>query len=557
MVSIRLLSPAAAALLAAVLAPTAASQADAVMPNPPEFPFENPPLPDQDTLGKFLFWEEQLSSDNTMSCGTCHIHETGGSDPRALVATNPGPDGIFGNDDDIAGSPGVVAHDLATGEFTLGPGFGTDVQATGRKSPTMINAVYFNELFWDGRATQAFEDPVSGLVEIPYLAALESQAAGPPLSEVEMTGANRTWEDIADKIAAVTPMALATDLPAEMVDFLSVNPTYPEMFEAVYGDPDVTPSRIIKAIANYERTLISDETVLDAFLKGEIDDFTGFDPKMQQGFDLFQGDANCATCHTLPFTMDNDYHNVGVRPDAEDMGRFDATGDPADIGKFKTPNVRNAKLRETLMHNGGIATVEEVIRFYDRGGDFDDGNLDENILVLDLTEDEIAALTFFIEEGCTDLRVENGTFPFTRPTLRSELPPLNTTFGVESQDSLGGTAQWIAHHPANLKNADFLMGVSDAMPGESAALVLTFLPGDGSPFPDPRFPVPVNVDLTTLILAFTRTISPDGLATVKLPIPPNPILAGQKLYGQWFITDPAQLATGGVYGTKGVEIEIL
>lgn len=556
MVSFRVLTP-AAALLAVALAPAAASQADAVMPNPPEFPDENQPLPDQDILGKFLFWEEQMSSDNTMSCGTCHIHEAGGSDPRSFVPTHPGPDGIMGNDDDIAGSFGVVRHDVLTGEFIDGGFFASGAQATGRKTPTMINAVYFNELFWDGRAPQGYTDPQTGLLEIPYLAALESQAAGPPLSDVEMAGVNQTWDDITAKLPGVTPMALATNIPAEMVDFMSDNPTYPDMFEAVYGDPAITSLRIMKAIANYERTLISDETILDQFLKGIIDDFTHLDPKMQQGFDLFQGDANCATCHTLPFTMDNDFHNVGVRPDAEDIGREEVTGSPSDKGRFKTPNVRNAKLRQTLFHNGGIVGVEELIRFYDRGGDFDDGNLDENILVLNLTEPEIEALTFFIEEGCTDPRVENGTFPFTRPTLRSELPPLNTTYGVSSQDSLGGTAEWIIAHPANLKNSDFLMGVSDGLPGEAALLILTFLPGDGSPYPDPRFPVPVNVDLTTILLAFSRTLSVDGLATVNLPIPPNPILSGQKFYGQWFINDDAQLATGGVYGTEGAEFEIL
>ena len=100
-------SPAVAALAVAFLAPSALSQADAPLPNPPEFPFENPLLPDQDILGKFLFWDEQLSHDNTVACGTCHIHENGGTDPRAIPVTNPGLDGMFGTLDDIHGSPGV------------------------------------------------------------------------------------------------------------------------------------------------------------------------------------------------------------------------------------------------------------------------------------------------------------------------------------------------------------------------------------------------------------------------------------------------------------------
>ncbi|MCB9896858.1 MAG: hypothetical protein H6825_02515 [Planctomycetes bacterium] len=554
----RFLPVAAMACFAATMAPAVLAQADTPMPNPPEFPFENPMLTDQDVLGKFLFWEEQISTDNTMACGTCHIHEAGGADPRAVNKPHPGPDGIFGTDDDIAGSRGIVRQDAAAGQFVHSDIFGSGVQSTNRKAPTAINAPYFNQLFWDGRATEAYTDPQSGLVEIGYLGALESQAAGPPVSDVEMGGVNRTWDAITAKLADVTPMALATNLPAEMLDFLADNPTYPDMFEAVYGDPTITSKRVMFAIGNYERTLISDETVLDAFLKGEIQDFTGYDPKMQAGFELFQGNANCAACHVLPFTMDNDFHNVGVRPDAEDHGRFDVTGDPADMGRFKTPNIRNAKLRTPLFHNGAAASVPDLIDFYSRGGDFDDGNLDPNLLVLDLTQDEKDALIFFIEEGLTDPRVEAGTFPFNRPTLHSELPPLNTTYGVASADGNGGFAQVIDTHPANLGNGDFLLGVSDAVPNTGAVLVFAFDDDPaGTPYPDPRFPVPVNVDLGTILLTAAMTTDADGIATYNLPIPKNPVLSGFLVYGQWFIADPTALATGGVYGTEGVAITIL
>lgn len=552
------MSSLAAALVMGSLAPATLAQGDAPMPNPPTFPDENPPLPNQDVLGKFLFWEEQVSVDNTVSCGTCHITEAGGSDPRVFEpgSTAPGPDGILGTEDDPIGSRGIVRVDAEAGVYVHNGVFGAGDQVTGRKTPTMINAVYFNELFWDGRAPEAYTDPQTGLVEIAYLGALESQAAGPPLNDVEMGGINQTWDRIADKLVNVKPLALATDIPAGMVTFMNDNPTYPAMFEAVYGTPEITSKRIMFAIANYQRTLISDETVLDEFLKGEISEFPT--PGQQLGFDLFQGAANCATCHTLPFTMDFDFHNIGVRPDADDGGRMDTTGDPADVAKFKTPNVRNAKLRGALFHNGSAETVRDVIEFYDRGGDFNDGNLDPNILVLNLTEAEIDGLVEFIEDACTDPRVENREFPFDRPTLRSELAALNTTYGVASDDGNGGFADILGNQVANLGNSDYLIGLNSDSPNAPAIIALSFLPDpSGTPLPDPRNPVPVNLDLGTLVLRMGTMTDEFGMGTFALPINNNPVLAGLNFYAQWFVFDEDAEATGGVYGTEGLEVTIL
>jgi len=548
----RILS-ACAALAVALVAPSAISQGDAPLPNPPEFPDNNPLLPDQDILGKFLFWDEQMSHDNTMACGTCHIHEAGGSDPRSMSTVNPGPDGVFGTDDDILGSEGVNLIDHATNNLVFDPAFGTSKLVTGRKTPSMINAVYFIDLFWDGRATQAYTDPQTGLVEIPYLGALESQAAGPPLSTTEMGSIGRSWDDITAKFETVEPCGLATNLPGEMQDFLAENPTYPDMFEAVYGDSAITSKRIMFAIANYERTLISDESALDDFLKGVTADLGPF----QNGFNLFQGAANCATCHTLPFTMDNTFHNIGVRPDAEDAGRMDFTGDPADMAKFKTPPVRNAALRVPLFHNGSAATVTDLVEFYDRGGDFDDGNLDLNILPLNLSDQDKLDLVDFIENGMTDSRLAANVFPFTRPTLRSELPSANVSYGVASADNGGGFANIYANGPANRGNDAFVIGLSDAQPSAAAQLVFSFVQDPfGTPYPDPRYPVPVNVGIGSIFLKAPTATSADGLASYNLPIPPDVILAGFKFYAQWFVADPGVLP-GGIYGTDGLEVQIL
>jgi len=547
-------SSAVAILAAAVLAPAASSQADVAMPNPPEFPDSNPLLPDQDLLGKFLFWEEQMSHDNTVSCGTCHIHEAGGSDPRATATINPGADNVFGTDDDIRGSAGVHRIDHATNQLVFSGSFGTDVQVTGRKSPSMINAVYFEDIFWDGRATQAYTDPQTGLVELPYLGALESQAAGPPVSDVEMGSVGRTWDHITAKLVTAKPGALATDLPPEMEDFRAAYPTYPAMFAAVYGDPAITSKRITFAIANYERTLIADESPLDDFLKGNTPDMGPF----QAGFTLFGGAANCTSCHTLPFTMDSDYHNIGVRPESEDIGRMGFTGNPADIGKFKTPMVRNAALRVPLFHNGQANTVADVVEFYDRGGDFNVGNQDPQIVPLGLTAQQKADLVALIEDGMTDPRLANNVFPFTRPTLRSELPPLNVEYGVASLDSQGGTAGIYANGPANRGNANFVIGLRDARPNKPATLVFSFgADPNGTLFPDPRFPVPVNLGIGAIFLKAPTATTADGLASFNLGIPNDSILAGFEFYAQWFIADPGSNPPGGIYGTKGLAVTIL
>ncbi|MED5329942.1 MAG: cytochrome-c peroxidase [Planctomycetota bacterium] len=532
--------------------PVVMAQADVPMPGVASSPEENPTNPDQVLLGKFLFWEEQMSTDNTMACGTCHIHEIGGSDPRGVMGTHPGPDGVFGNDDDVAGSPGVVQHDLASSSLVSEPTFFPHVQATGRKSPTAINSGFFDTLFWDGRASGTFVDPVTGVETIPFGGGLESQAAGPPLSSVEMSALGETWLHIASKIPGVRPMALATDLPPEMADHLGTYPTYPHMFMAAYGDGAVTPERIIFAIANYERTLVSDQTPLDEFLKGNTPDLGPW----EAGFQIFNTvTGNCVSCHVLPFTADDNFHNIGVRPDAEDTGREGHTGDPADRGKFKTPNIRNAALRTPLFHNGGVETIEELVKFYDDGGAFPGPNLDVEINPLNLTAQQQLDLIDFLKFGVTDQRVVNREFPFTRPTLRSEMPPTNSTYGVAGVNANGTPMEMIAHYPANIGNPHWLLGVTDATPNQVMVTSFAFTSDPaGTPLPDRRFPVPMNVVPSSIFLLLLGATDGTGVGTTKLNLPYNTALVGMSIYSQVFVSDPGALATGGVYGSEGVEI---
>ncbi len=545
--STRLLSVAA---LAVVLSPFAAAQGDNSFP-PPYYPDENQPNAAQEVLGKLLFWEEQLSFANSMACGTCHIHEAGGSDPRSFNTVNPGPDGLFDTADDIHGSQGVVRMDH-DGNFQGDTLFGHGFQVTGRKSPPAINAFAFNDIFWDGRAKSTFISVDTGEVAEVFFGGLESQAAGPPLSDVEMTRESHTWDDIESKLATVKPMALATNLPAAMQDFIAQYPTYPEMFEAAYGDPTITGDRIVMAIGNYERLLFSNQTPVDEWLATGI-----IAPDLEPGLTLFTGKASCSACHVLPQLANDNFHNIGVRPDEEDVGRMAVTGDPLDMAKFKTPGLRNVALRLPLFHNGGKNTLAEVVEFYDKGSDFPGPNLDVQLLPLNLTEQEKADLVHFLDAGLTDLRVVNNLSPFDRPTLRTELPPLNTVYGIASNNGLGSPPKVIAHLPANKGNPNWLMGVADSTANSPALLALAFGSDDGSPLPDPRYPIPMNIDVSTIFTL--EAVSTDGMGwgTIKLGIPNSPALTGLTFYGQWFVQDAGALSTGGVYGSEGIEVEIL
>jgi cytochrome c peroxidase len=556
----RLISLSVACLTVAFAAPLLTAQADVSLPNPPTFPDENPMLENQDILGKFLFWEEQMSGDNTMACGTCHIHEAGGSDPRSFDATSlhPGADGLFGTDDDVRGSSGVVSFDKVAKNFVYEDVWFPEVQVTGRKTPTAINAAHFTNigLFWDGRATEEFRDPVTDAVSIMFGGGLEHQSVGPPTSPVEMGGNNQTWPEILTKLETVIPMALATNVPAEMLDYQDLHPNYPSMFKDVYGDNEITGTRVAFAIANYERTLISDESLIDL----DLSSIQPLPPELQDGLDLFNGVANCAACHTLPFMSDLNFHNIGLRPDSEDIGLEAVTLSPFDKAKFKTPNIRNAKHRVPLFHNGSADTVQDVIDFYGRGGDFNEnGLLDENMLVLDdlLTPAEMDSLVLFLEDAVNDPRVPAGLFPFTRPTLRSELAPTNTQYGVESLNGEGVAPTVLSQMPGNLGHAEFLVGVADATPGMKAVLAFGFGQDRlGTVFPDPRFPVPINIQTDTLFLLIDTTTDAFGVASASLPLPMDPAVDGLTIYAQWIIADPDATDTGGLYGSKGIEIPL-
>jgi cytochrome c peroxidase len=378
---------------------------------PPPVPPQNPITEPKRVLGKLLFWEEQLSSDDTVACGTCHQPGRGGADRR--FAVHPGPDGQFQTPDDIFGSFGVVRRG-PDGQPLNDPIFGFNRQVTPRAAQNMLQALWAPSLFWDGRAGPAFINPQTGQVSIPQGGGLEAQSVGPILNTVEMAHDGRTWNDVIAKLQSVIPMALATNLPPDMAAALGANPTYPQLFAAAFGDPAITAERIAFALATYERTLVPNQTPFDL---GTLT------PLQQQGLNVFLApQSQCTGCHTPPLLTGNGFRNIGLRPIAEDIGRQAVTGNPADAGRFKVPGLRNVGLKRTFMHNGRKGSLEQVIDFYlgINGQIQFPQNQDPLIPQIAIPPQARPPLIEFLRNGLTDPRVAAETFPFDRPRLRSE-----------------------------------------------------------------------------------------------------------------------------------------
>ena len=526
-------------LLALTLAaPSAAAQ---VTLPPVPVPLANPITADKAELGRVLFWEEQLSSTSTMACGTCHIPSAGGGDPRA-AAIHPGLDGVFGTADDAKGSAGVVLNN-ADGTYDMHALFGMNEQATTRNSPSMINAAFSSSLFWDGRAEEVFRDPVTNTVLFAEDAALESQAAGPPVSDVEMGNVGQSWADIEARITAATPLALASDLPAATQAFINGR-SYPDLFNLAFGTPDVTAARIAAAIATYERTLISDETPLDL---GTLT------PQEQSGFALFLGLGQCAQCHTGPTMTDDLFHNVGVRQPDEDIGREAVTGIVEDRGKFRTPQLRNVELTAPYFHDGSSPTLEEVVLFYNRGGDVAT-NRSPLIQPLGLNPTQRADLVAFLRTGLLDQRVVNETGPFERPTLFSESSRRPSSFGVATAGSGGFEPQMVALEPPRIGNPSMTVGIAGANGGSLAYLLSDFgsNPG-GITILGAQLYYGFTPEMISLYSGLTQGALPgEGWDSVSLAVPNDTELLGLTLTMQWVVFDPG--SAGGLAATSATDI---
>lgn len=319
---------------------------------PPPVPADNPATLEKIELGKMLFFDRRLSGDGSTACASCHFPELGWGE-RLTVSR---------------GYPNTKHW---------------------RNAQTVLNAAYFTKLFWDGA-----------------VGSLEAQAAAAEEGAVAGNGD-----------------------PAMMEMRLRFVPGYVQRFRRVFGTewPRITHAR--QAIAAFERTLVSDarKVPFDRYLSG---DKNSLSPAAVHGLALFTGKAGCVSCHNGPLISDQRFYATGVPPNDlfrdsplhqitqrwenyqrgvpeavyregdDDMGLYYLTKNPSNIGKFRTPSLRELKTTAPYMHNGSLADLRQVIDFYDRGGGV--GRKADTLKPLGLTTDEKKALLVFLESLSMD-----------------------------------------------------------------------------------------------------------------------------------------------------------
>jgi cytochrome c peroxidase len=223
-----------------------------------------------------------------------------------------------------------------------------------RNAPSLLNRAYGTAFFWDGR-----------------VATLEAQALHPIASPLEMGSAVD---------AAVKRLRAHKD--------------YPARFQAAFHD-GVTADNLARALASFERVLLSGDTRVDRFRAGDI---RALNEHERHGLWLYESRGRCWQCHSGPNFSDEGYHNTGVswgRAPA-DLGRHAVTRKETDRGRFKTPSLRGLVATAPYMHDGSLATLEEVVEFYNQGGG-KNPNLDPVIAPLGLSKDDVQDVVAFLK----------------------------------------------------------------------------------------------------------------------------------------------------------------
>ena len=317
-------------------------------------PPDDPQTPAKVALGERLFFDGRLSADGTVACSTCH-------DPARAFTD---------------GRPTSIGIDGRVGQ---------------RNAPTILNALYDETQFWDGRVKT-----------------LEEQAALPIVNPIEM--GQPSLDAAVARIAAV--------------------PEYRDGFRSVFGRPPNGPD-LLRALAAYERTQISFDSPFDHFVAG---DENAIDDSAKHGWVLFNTRARCNKCHALSenerdatFFMDNDFHNIGIgiirhnvvalarqaerlinsgdataidraaiQTDMSSLGRFLITKKESDSASFKTPGLRNVLVTGPYFHDGSQETLWDVMDHYNKGDGVQNPWLDEDIQPLALTEGEIDEVVSFL-----------------------------------------------------------------------------------------------------------------------------------------------------------------
>ncbi len=207
------------------------------------------------------------------------------------------------------------------------------------------------------------------------------------------------WDARAPTLEAVSLAAWRGQLgaePAEVAKKLNAIPAYKAHFQRAFGS-DATPENITQALAAFFLALQSGNSPWDRFEAGQQD---AVSKEAQEGFEVFKK-AGCALCHAPPLYTDWDFHNVGIGWDPKekkfaDEGRKDATKDEKDIGKFKTPSLRDVAKTAPYFHDGSVATLEEAIELMASGGK-KNPHLDPKLKPAKLTKKQKAALKAFLE----------------------------------------------------------------------------------------------------------------------------------------------------------------
>jgi cytochrome c peroxidase len=252
----------------------------------------------------------------------------------------------------------------------LATGLGHDFKRLGRATPTVLNAAFQPLLMWDGRKNS-----------------LEEQALGPIEAPAEM---NMPLDTLIQRLNAISG--------------------YKTLFDKAYPGEPISKEAVGKALASYERTILSTTSPFDLWRQGKT---KALSESAQRGFALFNDKANCAKCHQGFNFSDNGFHNIGVKSlgDTEDEGRFAHRKVKVLKGAFKTPTLRDVELTAPYMHNGIYKTLEEVVDHYDRGGDVTT-NLSPNMKPLGLSAQEKADLVAFMKSLTgSPLKVELPVLP--------------------------------------------------------------------------------------------------------------------------------------------------
>lgn len=247
----------------------------------------------------------------------------------------------------------ATCHNPALG-FGDGVALGTGAEGNrlGRNTPPLYNLAWNPQFFHDGRSPS-----------------LEAQALNPVESNQEMN--------------------IPLDL---LIERLSAVAWYRQQFRAIYGGEKITAEMIGKALASFERTLVTRNAPFDRYLAG---DDSAMSESAKRGLKIFKGAAWCSSCHDGANLTDNGFHNIGVQTTDPGRGKF-APDQPRMRGAFKTPGLRNVELTAPYMHDGSQRTLEDVMKFYNRGGD-DKKRRDPLVRELDLSKQDIADLVAFMK----------------------------------------------------------------------------------------------------------------------------------------------------------------